>query len=335
MTTNTNGFRGFAIAALLTVGIVTTIASGGGGGGSNGPIVPPSAGGPTLALTAANAPTVSSTLVVAIGMAFDIGDITGFGLPIQAGGMPPGISAPKDTGNFLLDLAVAAAPDISSCFNGGTVDMTVTLADPNTLTVGDRIIAVFDNCDDGEGYVISGTVDLTVSSYQGDILTDVFLLGFDVTLSDVVIDDAVESVTANASFTLTLDSLDFPVLGLNLAGSELQFSAAGEVIALTNFDHDLKVDIGVFPETVVALASGTLEIQSLGGTIDYTTPVAVEAVGDLDPHIGEILITGADGSSVRILVVDTSNVTLEIDVNGDGVVDEYVYTNWSALNGDV
>ena len=334
MTTNTSGFRGFAIAALLTVGIVTTIASGGGGGGSDGTIVPPSAGGPTLALTAANAPTVSSTMIIAISMAFDIGDITGSGLLMQAA-MPLGISAPKDAGNFQTELAIAEAPDISNCINGGTVDTTATLADPNTLTVGDRIIAVFDNCDDNEGYVISGTVDLTVSSYQGDFLTDVFLLGFDVTLSNVVIEDAVESVTANASFTLTLDNLDFPVLGLNLAGSELQFSSAGEVIALTNFDHDLKVDIGVFPETVVALASGTLEIQSLGGTIDYATLVAVEAAGDLDPHKGEILITGADGSSIRILVVDTSNVTLEIDVNGDGVVDEYVYTSWSALNGEV
>ncbi|MGB5512366.1 MAG: hypothetical protein WBM87_11710 [Woeseiaceae bacterium] len=329
MTTNNNGFRGFAIATLLAVGIVTTIASGG-GGGSGGTIVQPPGAGPTLPLTAANAPTVSSTLIVAIGMAFDIGDITDFGLPIQA----LGISAPKDTGNFKIEPAVAEAPDISPCVNGGTVDTTATLADPNTLTVGDRIIAVFDNCDDAEGYTISGTADLTVSSYQGDFLTEVFLLGFDVTLSDIVIDDGLESVTANASFTLTLDNLDFPVLGLNLAGSELRFSSAGEVIALTNFDHDLKVDIGVFPETVVALASGTLEIQSLSGTIDYTTPVAVEAAGDLDPHKGEILITGANGSSIRILVVDTSNVTLEIDVNGDGVVDEYVYTNWSALNGN-
>ena len=335
MTTNTNGFRGFAIAALLTVGIVTTIASGGGGGGSGGTIVPPSGGGPTLALTAANAPAVSSTAIIAIGMAFDIGDFTGSGLPIQAGAMPPGSSAPKGTGNFQIELAVAEASDISNCINGGTVDMTVTLADPNTLTVGDRVITVFDNCDDNEGFVISGTIDLTVSSYQGDLLTDVFLLGFDVTLSNLVIEDAVESVTTNASFTLTLDNLDFPVLGLNLAGSQLQISANGEVIALTNFDHDLKVDLGVFPETVVALASGTLEIQSLGGTIDYATLVAVEAAGDLDPHKGEILITGADGSTIRILVVDTSNVTLEIDANGDGVVDEYVYTNWSALNGDI
>jgi hypothetical protein len=333
MTTDTNGFRGFAIAALLTVGIVTTIASGGGGGGADGTVVPPAGGGPTLALTATNAPAVSSTMIIAIGMAFDLGDITSSGLPIQAGAMPPGISAPKGAGNFQIELAAAEAPDISNCINGGTVDTTVTLADPNTLTVGDRFIAVFDNCDDNEGYVISGTVDLTVASYQGDFLTDVFLLGFDVTLSDLVIDDGVDSVTTNGTFTLTLDNLDFPVLGLNLAGSELQFSAAGEAIALTNFDHDLTVDIGASPETVVALASGTLEIQSLGGTIDYATPVAVEAAGDLDPHRGELLITGAD-STIRILVVDTANVTLEIDTNGDGVVDEYVYTNWSELNDD-
>ena len=330
MTTNTNGFRGFAIAALLTVGIGTTIATGGGGGDGMGPT--PS--GPTLALTVANAPTVSSTLVIAIGTAFDLGDITGSGLPIQAGGLQPGISAPKPAGDFPVNLAFAEAPDISDCIIGGTIDVSVTLADPNTLTVGDRIVAVFDQCDDDEGYVISGTADLTISSYEGDFLTDVFLLGFDVTLSDILIEYGAESVTTNASFTLTFDNLDFPVLGLTLAGTELEFSAAGEVVTLTDFDHFLEVDIGVIPETIFATASGTLEIQSLGGTVDYATPVAVEAVDDLDAHTGEILITGADDSTIRIVIVDIENVTLEIDINGDGVVDEYVYTNWSVLNGN-
>lgn len=329
MTTNTNGFRSFAIAALLTVGILTTIATG--GGSSSDGMGPTPSGGPTLALTVANAPTVSSTLVIAITTAFDLGDITGAGLLIQAGGLQPGISAPKPAGN----VAVAEAPDISDCVNGGTVDISVTLQDPNTVTVGDRFIAVFDQCDDDEGYVISGTADLTVSSYEGNFLTEVFLLAFDVTLSDILIEDSVESVTLNGSFTLTFDNLEFPVLGLTLAGAELEFGAAGEVVTLTDFNHFLEVDIGVFPETIFATASGTLEIQSLGGTVDYATRVAVEAVDDLDAHTGEILITGADDSTIRILIVDTENVTLEIDVNGDGVVDEYVFTNWSVLNGDV
>jgi len=340
MTIKTTGFRGFAIAALLTAGVVSTIASGG-GGGSDGTIGPPAGGGggPTLALTAANAPAVSSMTIVAIGAAFDIGEIAGSGLPLLAAAMPPGISAPKDNGNFPIELPVAEAPDISSCFNGGTVDMTITQADPNTLTVGDRMIAVFDNCDDDEGYVISGTVDLTVSRYEGEILTYVYLLGLDVTLVDVVIDDGVESVTANASFTLTLDHLDYPKPRVNLAGSQFQLSADGEVINLTNFDHEWTIEmVSEMATKRVTTASGTIEIQSLGGTIDYSTPVAVEAwtwyPDDFDPHNGEILITGAD-SSIRILIVDDSNVTLEIDVNGDGVVDEYVYTNWSELTEDM
>ena len=339
MTTKTNRFRGFAIATLLTAGVVSTIASGGGGGGSDGTIVPPAGGGPTLALTATNAPAVSSMTIIAIGAAFDFGEIAGSGLPLLAAAMPPGISAPKDSGNSQIDLPVAEAPDISNCTNGGTVDMTITQADPNTLTVGDRVIAVFDNCDDGEGYAMSGTVDLTISRYEGEILTYMFLIGFDVTLSDVVIDDGTESVTANASFALTLDQLNYPNSRFNLAGSQLQLSAEGEVINLTNFDHELTTDwVSELSIRHVTTASGTLEIQSLGGTIDYSTPVAVEAwhwyPDDFDPHNGEMLITGVD-SSIRVLIVDNSNVTLEIDVNGDGVVDEYVYTNWSELNDNM
>jgi hypothetical protein len=45
-----------------------------------------------------------------------------------------------------------------------------------------------------------------------------------------------------------------------------------------------------------------------------------------------ILITGADGSLVRAVIVDNTSVTLEVDTNGDGTIDEYIDTSWAALN---
>jgi hypothetical protein len=153
-------------------------------------------------------------------------------------------------------------------------------------------------------------------------------------LSQVTVDDGTDSVSMDGSFTMTLDNLDYPVLGLNIAGDYLHLTTAGETVSLTDFNHDLRVNFGVVPEAIVAQVSGRLESGFLGGSVDYETPVAVEASDDLDPSTGEILITGANGSSVRIVIVDTMHVTLEIDSNGDGTVDEYIYTSWSVLNGN-
>jgi hypothetical protein len=330
MTSRRNGFRNFAIAALLAIGVAATFATG--GDGSSDGMAPHD--GPTLLITAANAPDISAALIVAIGVGFDIGDIADANIPIPAGGMLFSLSALKGTENPYGKLVSPLAQELSNCANGGTVDITLTLENPNTVTVGDQIVAVFDSCDNDDGYVISGTIDLTVSDIQGDIVGGVFLLAFDMVLSDVVIEEGLETVTASGSFTLTFDDLDFPVVGLNLAGDEFQFGDAAEVLTLSNFDHDLRVDTGGAVEAIIALVSGTLESQNLGGTVDYETVVAVEATDDLDPHSGEILITGADDGTIRIVIVDSWNITLEVDANGDGVVDEYIYTNWSELNGN-
>jgi hypothetical protein len=329
MTIETKGWRGFAIAALLAFGIATTIATGGGGSGGGGSPI----SGPTLPLNAANAPSAASAVIIAIDTTFDIGDITGIGIPIQAGDMSLSMSSIKSADAIPAMTVALAAPIVEECINGGTADITYTLADPNTVTDGDRIVAVFDNCDLGDGDVIDGNIDLTVSAIEGDIFSDIFLLAFEVVMTGIEIDDGSEVVTADGDFTLTFDNLEFPVLRLNVAGNELASGSNGEMLTLTNFDNDLSVDFGIVPEAIAALVSGTLEIQGLGGSIDYTTPVVIEAADDLDPHSGEILLTGADDSSVRIVIVDTAHITLEVDENGDGVIDEYIYTNWAELNG--
>ena len=63
-------------------------------------------------------------------------------------------------------------------------------------------------------------------------------------------------------------------------------------------------------------------------------PSAIQAVGDDEPYTGEILVTGAANSSVRIVINDSTSVTLEVDANGDSVIDQFIDTNWAALNGN-
>lgn len=331
---NKGGFRRYAIAAFLAVGITTTIASCGGSSGGFSPPTPPITEDPTLGITAVNGGDVASAVVTAIGLSFDLGDITGDNVSAQPDDILFGAPQTKGAGIFYKSLLSQVQQALENCANGGTVDISVTLADPNTLSVGDRIIAVFVDCDDGLGYVISGEVDITVVEIQGDILTELFLLGMDLVLTDIVITDSAGEMAAVGDFTLTLDQRGFPVLGLSMTTGELQMGHEGEVWTMTGCDHDMQVDLGTLPEPLTANASGRFESLLLGGSVDYETTVTLQALGDDDPYAGEILVTGAGNSTVRILIVDSDNVRLEIDENGDGTVDEFVDTTWAELNGD-
>ncbi len=322
--------RAMAIAALLAVGIATTISSGGGGGGSAGPVTPPSG---LLAITGDNAQAVSSALIVAVSSSFDVSEITGGQITGQSPTGGTGLQKLIRSSDLTAKVNAAVSTIAENCLSAGTFTITATLADPNTLTVGDQINVVFDNCDDGLGYVLDGQWDITVAAIQGDIMTDVFLLGLDITMTDVSITEGTETVVVNASLTLTLDSLDFPVFVETNEGSELSLAMGSEVLSFTNFEHVFQVDLGVFPEAVVVTVAGQFNSSQLGGGINYSTPVPVEAFGDDDPHAGQILITG-DSSSVRIVINSSTSVTLEVDTNGDGVIDEYIETTFGELNRD-
>lgn len=322
--------RAILAAALLAVGIATTISSGGGGGGDGGGSTDPvPSTSDLLPITADNAHDVSSALIVALGISFDISEITGGEITGQS------MAGSTRVGKLLRNeslAAIAAATITESCLYGGTVTVTSTLADPNTLTVGDQINAVFDTCDEGDGYVLDGQMNLTVAAIQGDIMTDVFLLGLDITMTDMTLTEGTETVVINANITLTLDTLDFPVVVETLEGAELSFTMGPEVLTFTNFEHVFQVDIGMVPEAILVTVNGRMDSAQLGGAIDYVTTIAVEAFGDNDPHIGQILITGGD-SSVRIVINDSTSVTLEVDTNADGVIDQYIDTTFAALSG--
>ncbi|MEE4161492.1 MAG: hypothetical protein V2I25_03230, partial [Woeseiaceae bacterium] len=148
-----------------------------------------------------------------------------------------------------------------------------------------------------------------------------------------IIDD-METSTADGGFTLTLDALDWPTVSQTIEGAELVFGAAGDTITLMDFRHFLQVDGSMTPEAVLVTVEGRVDSSGLGGAVDYATPVPVRVSGDADPDTGEILITGNDGSNVRIVFNDPTSITLEVDENGDGVIDEYIDTTWAELQGN-
>ena len=76
---------------------------------------------------------------------------------------------------------------------------------------------------------------------------------------------------------------------------------------------------------------GTITSTQFDGEVTYETPVAFVALGDAYPHVGELLVTGANNATVRLIAVDEVNVRIEADYDGNGTIDETIDTTWDAL----
>ena len=61
------------------------------------------------------------------------------------------------------------------------------------------------------------------------------------------------------------------------------------------------------------------------------TLTTFEGVGDNFPNTGVMRITGANNSNVIFTVISNTTVQLEVDEDGDGVVDDTITVPWADL----
>jgi hypothetical protein len=331
-TTQGRGCRPFAVPLLIAAGLLTAIVAGcggGGGGSSDGT----SDTGPTLAITTDNGEDVAAKVTTGVLAMFELTEGAGGPILEPTAGSLRALQKIVRTPGAVFQVPVQGT---ESCDVSGSISLSGDLADPTTLSEGDTISADFDNCDDGDGFVIDGGLALTVAAIDGDVFSDVFLLTLDMVLNDLTVTSEGESVSGDGDLAYTLDTLDFPAILTALSGNALRVADPAEAVTFRNFDQTLEVDAGLVPTAYAAAADGRMGSSVLGGSVDYGTVRTIRASGDDNPpYTGEILVSGADDSQVRIVVVSEQRVRLEIDVEGDGVVDEFVDTTWAALIGEL
>jgi len=324
---------------LVISGVVSTVGSGGGGGGLGLNIpYPPTFSAPIITpviasmdVTAANAQDVSATAVQAHDHALHVAAIIGGQVFPRLPGAPGLLSS--NSKFELFDAAVTTGdPVTGACTISGMVT-----ASPAAETGVANL--VFDTCDDGDGYIIDGRFSLKVRELDGDPRTDVFLLDYSLKNMALTIASGTDSYAASVgtlSDSLRLDSRAFPVVVLSHGFANLQLGTQADVYSWYNGGNQtLTLNAGLSPVTKILETDGALMSSTfLGGSIYYDTIVPLQATDNQAPESGEILIDGGTGKgTVRIVIESASSVRLEIDTNGNGTIDDYLYTTWAALRG--
>ncbi len=334
-----------------TVGVL--LVASGCGGGNDGPDRAmnnqPPGGGNELTVSTANAAEVSGEVVAATLGLLEFGDTFGTG-PFAANNANEAaaqlaVVGNKTMGNLgkLYDPGAALSKTQISetvpCLVSGSVAISAELDDPNDVTPGDSYMSQFMACNDGGGIRVDGGLDFVITEFEGDVnallFGGPFRLGTEVTATNLEITlDGITAIT-DGEFNIVLDTSNPPVTRQEFSGARFSTrESGGESIVLRNFAINATVDEGQFPELYTLDSRGTLESGTLGGTVTFSTVQPFQGLGDDYPFVGEQITTAADGTSVTLIALDSVNVRLEIDDDGDGVADQTTDTTWSMVTGD-
>ncbi len=337
---------------LVVAGVVSTIGSGAGGnsvdeiveemGGPGSFAGLPDTSPPDIAwvdITVANAQDVSATVVGAADRFSDVAAVIG----AQIFPSPP--SAPdllSSNSKFELFATVAATgePVTETCAVSGSV---IVSGHPDndsvSLSPADYFTLVFDACDDGNGYTLDGSFSLYVGELVGDPRSDLFRLRYALRDMTLTIASDADNYTASNGIWLSFDSLSFPVIVLTSDDPDsLQLSYQADVYSwhwwylgsqslVINADTAISATLSEAKKTVV-------ESAFLSGSISYETIVPLQSPDGQNLESGEILVDGDEGNgTIRIVIESSASVRLDIDSDGDGIVDDIQYTTWAALLG--
>ena len=319
--------------SVLSASVLVAACGGGGGGGNsfNGAEEPAS----TFAITSANATAATSASWEAVVASSDFGDLGG-GLGLSAaipGSVAKATQAFKAAGQSTgTGQAVPFGPIVSPCLPSGAVTISGDVADLLTLTAGDTFDVLYEQCNEGAGEVIDGAIAFTVADFSGDLQLGTYLLSMDAIVTNLQIETATDTITNNGDASVTLDTVQTPFIETGVSGTSMIVDTNTSSQTLSNFVSSATLDAGMQNLPYTKAASGTLNTTQLGGVVDYSTPVEFSGEGTNYPAAGSLLVEGAN-SSALLTALDDVNVTIEIDANGDGVIDDTINTTWAALVG--
>lgn len=318
-------------------GLVLAALSGcGGGGGSDSP------SGPELVeITSSNAETIAGAVLLA---SFEGGDLSAFaGFAPTAGTSTStkttrlyakvgGIEAAQ-TEELLKQsqqgyMQAQVGPVVADCPVAGTTTTTADLASQSTLTAGDRITLAFADCDDGTT-VVDGVFSMTVGSFSGDIASGIFTLRIEVALTDFQVLENGEGITADGTISFSTDTTGSPSIVTTISTDSLTVTGGGASDSLLDYVMTQVVDEATGEYSLET--SGTLTSSAFSGSVMFATEVELQGTGTDYAVSGELLITGANGATIHVIVLDGVSVRLELDIDGDGTTDEIRDVAWSDL----
>lgn len=233
----------------------------------------------------------------------------------------------------------AELSDTVACTDGGTETISFTVADPNAASIanGDMMKITANNCVES-GQTVNGTVAFAFNNIVGTIDTaTAWKASLAISFVDFSVKQDPDTTTLNGGMTLTVDQLDVTLPKVTGVGSSLstKFVHNGALVydrTLAAFDfavtRDLTTSAYTFSDNFI-LSGRFANLTNVAYAVKTTKPF--KGMAGSNPTEGAFTVTATDNTSVTLTVIDTNNVKLDLDKNGDGTIDETINTTWVDL----
>jgi hypothetical protein len=296
----------------------TRTSGGGGSGGSGTPI----------ALNIDNAEQVTQAVLQTAANVQELPALLPFAVEIdkiQAGPASAAVVIAALVNETLERAKLGALPvgivEEEPCDESGKISTDTTGAG---FQVGDTIVTTYIDCVDdvGEGPLV-GVVTLTVTEVDDSLMPPAFGLVFTMNFDGFGTAAQPEPFSFDGDATVSVSSPDGAVeFTIEISLTSLTHTVNGIPQLFNDYTARIVINLNTLVFTFSAL--GVVDIPGLG-------TVSFETIGPFDFFApGQVIITG-DGSTIDCIALDNVTVTLEIDSDGDGTVDDTISTTWVAL----
>lgn len=241
-------------------------------------------------------------------------------------------------------------PETVRCTVSGTSTTIVDDKDNSrTLTLGDTVSISFSQCNDGDGPVNGGMAltiaTLSLTSTSEDVTGSITFQSLDIVSGQF---SYLLNGGAAFRFTVTLKNggeeefASFTVASGGLTVAKRAVLAGGLSDSLSYragysvSERDFYSNVQAVPSSEIFTASGDFGSQSLGGDLTVSTATPFKSVytdpdGDIFPSEGQLLVSGGDGTKLRLTATPTVQVLMEMSDDADADWEYSKFVDWGWL----
>ncbi len=289
-------------------------------------------------IDAGNAMAVAGVTYSAVVQSGDMAGLASVSPGVGGGGLTKPTGSPRVGGILGRIVQSVPLPPVEYPCITGTVTFTFDVVDlevfaSGMLSAGDTILIEYVDCDEGFGEIIDGTIDATVDSFTGDVLSGVYDMTMTMNLTDFQVDIGSDVLTSNGDATASLDTTVALFVSASVSGNSMTTDTNSSSESLTSYSSAQTLDLNLDPTEHTMDASGTLDSSQLDGVVMYSTPVQFLGFDLNNPHQGELLVTAESGSARLIAQSNGIDVHIEIYSSNDGTGTpvETIMTTWAEL----
>ena len=231
----------------------------------------------------------------------------------------------------------ATSSSTDACSVAGSITTTVNDADNSqSLSSGDTLTLTFNQCQDASDEVVSGGMAFTIASVTSALVGDVQFTG---TLTFVQLNASSGTGTANiqgsVAVAAAITSTSFQMVLTVAADAITVTSSAPGYLDTIVYEPGMRLTVtatdGPVTESDVTL-DGSLTAASIGGRIAVVTVVALRQLGgDLEASSGQVVVTGASGTHLRVTALSATSVQLDLDADGDAAYERSGVFAWDSI----